>query len=65
MVFDKFGTPALRAFLNETGVGNHKELVNFMIKIGNSISEDAIADGGQPATQGARDLTSLYDTMKT
>lgn len=42
---DKFGTPELRQLLNQTGVGNHKELVKFFVKIGKSVSEDTFVDG--------------------
>ncbi len=42
---DKFGTPELRQLLNQTGVGNHKELVKFFVKIGKAVSEDTFVDG--------------------
>lgn len=41
---DQFGTPKLREVLNETGVGNHVELVNFMVKVGQLIAEDKFVD---------------------
>lgn len=42
---DNFGTPELRALLNETGLGNHKEVVKFFHSIGKKISEDKFRDG--------------------
>ncbi len=42
---DKFGTPKLREILNETGVGNHIEVVQAFIKAGKAISPDALAEG--------------------
>ena len=45
---EKFGTPALREFLNETGIGNHTELVSLFVKIGKeAISEDEFVEGDQ------------------
>lgn len=42
---EKLGTPELRKMLNETGVGNHKELVRFFIEVGKLVSEDKPVDG--------------------
>jgi len=61
---NKFGTPELRELLNETGVGNHKALVNFMINVGTLISEDSFAEPHKASTSGADDLSILYPTMK-
>ena len=43
----KFGTSDLRKVLNDTGLGNHKELVNFFVKVGKTISEDTFVEGEQ------------------
>lgn len=37
---DAFGTPELRSLLNESGLGNHPELIRFFYRAGKSISED-------------------------
>ncbi|MFY8163614.1 MAG: hypothetical protein ACOVKC_05195, partial [Brevundimonas sp.] len=37
---DAFGTAELRTLLNETGLGNHPELIRFMFRAGKAISED-------------------------
>ncbi len=42
---NKFGTPELRQMLNDTGVGNHPEMVKIMIAAGKAISEDAMPSG--------------------
>ena len=55
---NKFGTPALRELLNETGVGNHIELVKFFANVGKSISEDTFPDSSKKSTGGD---VSLYD----
>lgn len=41
-----FGTPELSKLLNETGIGNHKEVVKFFLKIGKTISEDTFKGSG-------------------
>jgi hypothetical protein len=37
---DKFGTPELKKLLNETGIGNHPEIVRFAFRVGKLIAED-------------------------
>ena len=59
---EKFGSPELREMMQETGVGNHKELVKFMVKIGKSISEDSVVDpNSQPPASGG--LHTMYPSM--
>jgi hypothetical protein len=61
---DKFGTPELRVLLNQTGVGNHKELVKFFVKIGKTVSEDTFVDG-KNRTGKKSDAELFYgDSMK-
>lgn len=42
---NRFGTPELRTILNETGLGNHPELVKFFVQVGHAIKEDNPVDG--------------------
>lgn len=37
---DTWGNPALRTLLNESGIGNHPEVIRFMVKAGKSLSEE-------------------------
>jgi Spy/CpxP family protein refolding chaperone len=37
---DTFGSKELKTLLNESGLGNHPEIVRFMVKAGKAISED-------------------------
>jgi hypothetical protein len=46
---DKFGTPELRAALNETGMGNHPEVVRFFHRVGLAISEDTLVTSNTKA----------------
>ena len=54
----RFGSPALKEMLVESGLGNHPELVRFCMKVGASISEDTLALGGKVST-GQRDAASV------
>lgn len=45
---EKFGTPELKSFLDETGLGNHPEINRLFWKVGNQISDDTLV-AGQPA----------------
>lgn len=47
----KFGTPGLKQLLEEHGVGNHPEVIRFMVKVGRLTAEDV--PGSTQAT-GAR-----------
>lgn len=40
---DSFGTPELKAALDETGLGNHPEVIRLLANIGKRISEDGMA----------------------
>jgi hypothetical protein len=45
----KFATPELHALLNKTGIGNHPEVIRWMYRVGNAISEDTFVGGKQGA----------------
>lgn len=42
---EQFGTPELRALLNDSGLGNHPEFVRVFWKVGKAISEDGFVAG--------------------
>lgn len=44
---DTFGSPALRTLLNESGLGNHPELIRAFYRAGKAISEDRFVGGKQ------------------
>ena len=44
---DAFGTPELRSLLNESGLGNHPEVIRFMYRSGKAISGDRFVGGSQ------------------
>lgn len=58
---DAFGTPELRALLNESGLGNHPEMIRAFYKAGKTISEDRFVPSGAGGQTGAKDpAKSLY-----
>lgn len=65
---DQFGTPELRTLLNDSGLGNHPDVIRFMFRAGKAISEDRYvgADVGKPAKgqpKGFNDLAAaLYES---
>lgn len=60
---DAFGTPALKTLLNESGLGNHPEIIRLLHKAGTAISEDGYV-GGKRGTDGTKDATALYPNSK-
>lgn len=42
---DTFGTPELRKLLDDTGLGNHPEVVRVFVRAGKAISEDGFVAG--------------------
>ena len=62
----RFGSPGLTKILNETGLGNHKEVIRLFAQVGSKISEDRLPGG--PAGQGGEGAIDptvvLYPTMQ-
>lgn len=46
---NQFGTPELRALLNESGLGNHPEIIRAFYRAGKAISEDGFVSGSRNA----------------
>lgn len=58
-VIRDFGTPALREYLNQTGAGNHPEVIRLIAKVGAVLSEDKPTNTSQGKV--ARDaVATLY-----
>lgn len=53
---DAFGSDSFKAMLNQSGLGNHPEVVKFAYKVGKAISEDRFVTGGA--------MTAETDTAK-
>lgn len=48
---DRFGSDALRSWLDESGAGNHPEIIRAFAAVGRAISEDGFVPGGDPPTE--------------
>jgi hypothetical protein len=59
-VIDKFATPAFVNALNETGLGNHPEVIRIFQRIGSHLKDDSIVF---PKTEGGRQERSLEDVF--
>lgn len=57
---DSFGTPELRTLLNESGIGNHPEVIRFMVRAGKAISSDTFVAGERSAQAGKDPAKTLY-----
>lgn len=62
---DAFGTNELRALLNETGIGNHPEVIRFMFRAGKAISEDKFVSGSKNDAKpsGPRSFNDLAEAL--
>jgi hypothetical protein len=47
---EKFGTSELKQVLNESGLGNHPEVIRFMKRVGDAIREDVPPQMGKPTS---------------
>ena len=61
---DAFGTPELRSLLNESGIGNHPEIVRAFYRAGKSISEDRFVSGGTSPVSNREPSKVLYPNQK-
>lgn len=62
---DAFGSPALIKILDDSGMGNHPEVVRFFAKVGAAMSEDKHVQGGKAATDNteAARMARMYPSM--
>lgn len=59
-----YATPELTKLLDETGIGNHPEVVRLLFRVGKSVSNDGFVKGSPPPAK--RDLAStLYSNNST
>lgn len=61
---NKFGSEAVRQLLDETGLGNHPELVKMLISAGKAISSDPFVDPNAKGPSKGMDAKVMYPTMK-
>lgn len=61
---DKFATKELKDVLDQTGFGNHPEIVRVFSRIGKQISDDEFVVSGQRATQEKSAVEVFYGDSK-
>lgn len=57
---NKYGTPELKQLLEDHGMGNHPEVVRFMVRVGSTLKEDIPGATGSGATSEQDRLSILY-----
>lgn len=55
-----YGTPELKQLLEEQGVGNHPEVIRFMVRVGRTLSEDVPGAAGGAASESKDRVTQMY-----
>lgn len=62
---NKFGTPELKELMEDYGVGNHPEMLRFMVKVGKLTQED-VPGNNAAASQAKPDIVStMYPNDRT
>lgn len=59
-----YGSPALRQVLDESGLGDHPEVIRMFHKIGKTVSEDVIERGGSGDKKVTDAAEIMYPSMK-
>lgn len=57
---NEYGTPELKQLLEDHGVGNHPEVVRFMVRVGRTLKEDVPGSSGSAASKTADRVSILY-----
>lgn len=57
---ETFGSPALGKLLNDSRLGNHPEVIRFMVKAGKTLAEDRVVTGGTGPTATQSTAKALY-----
>lgn len=58
---DAFASPELRSLLNDSGLGNHPEVIRLMYRAGKAISEDQLVTGRVAGAESKSAAQVLYD----
>jgi hypothetical protein len=59
-VVDRYGSDSLKKALNDSGLGNHPELVRFVSRIGKAMSEDQLVLPGAAQSTGKKSLEDIF-----
>jgi len=61
---NKFGTPELKQLLEDYGVGNHPEMVRFMVKVGKLTAEDVPGNEAGVSRNNSDRVSLLYPNAR-
>lgn len=61
---NKYGTPELKQLLEEQGVGNHPEVIRFMVRVGKTLKEDVPGNAGGAVSKAQSRVDTLYPNDK-
>jgi len=64
VALDKFGSPELKQLLNDSGLGNHPEVIRFFYRAGRAISDDRVIGGGNGPGPAIDPANVLFPSMK-
>ena len=62
---ERFGSPELKSALDNTGLGNHPELVRAFMRIGKAMAEDKFVHGGGATSAGESKANVLYGSKSS
>lgn len=57
---NKYGTPELKQLLDDYGVGNHPEVIRFMVRVGHTLTEDVPGTAGGAAAEKSDRVSRMY-----
>ena len=57
---NNFGTPELKQLMEDYGVGNHPEMLRFMVKVGKLTAEDVPGNTGANSVEGKDVVSAMY-----
>lgn len=58
--FEQFGTPALKQLLDESGLGNHPEILRWAYNAGKALSDDIVIPGDRNANEPDKGLKAMF-----
>ena len=61
---DAFGSPELRSLLNESGLGNHPEMIRLLYRAGKAVSEDKFVGGSPNASAPKASAKAFYSNTE-
>lgn len=61
---ETFGTPELTKLLNDSGLGNHPEIIRAFFRAGQKITSGSFVPSGQGSSQASSAGSKLYPSMK-